>query len=1474
MSIFDKFNNQGLDNDAAFEELCCQLFENWGTHEKKYGNSWTYRDIRGSGGDGGIEAYWRNETEDSCIAIQAKWFRNTLSPSQLRQIRDSINDAMSLRPKLERYIVCLPHNLTSMKNVRNGKTSEGEDKKWRDLENEIATKHPNLVLELWDESAIHNRLTRSENEGYWRFWFSNTLVNPDQIDLCIKKAIEGLRNRYVPKLVDAGELSSFLDRYFGTPAARSAILKDINKCLVLCKELSTVLISFDVAGKRLPDALRQSAMACAATVNAYSNVLEAWEELVKDEPTSIIEIDHCQIDFTVIDRFEYDIRDLKNQYELQGHVDSLLKLLDKLKEAPSEWEIASALRNMLGSPHCLVIGEQGTGKTCGFIDKVRDYCGARRHLPVFIRAAEIQENSWKDAVARALGLGNDWDETALWQALSASAAIRDEHSAVPHVRAKVAVLVDGIDEVSTSSFWDERIRKADAISKSYPRIRFAFSSRPSGVLFDGDEDLMKCIHRVERTGDVPVHKLFDRYIEYYDIRLDGSTKYKWLLRTPMELNMFCTAYRGRTVSKDVSTCVTGLVDAEIKRLEQEYRDRYDAQLESHATPVRNSLIALARTFLQDDTPLGRQGIEGLLVDAGSEAHAVGGMLDFMESYGILAVASKPGKTPFSPSIVSYSPGSRHLWDYFMAFLLIENGSAEGMGMLANRLDAVEMYAILLVEKDGVLPIDSPAVVSALGEKRAYEMTINALSHCHKDLTRRYVPWVREELKGGEEHFSNIVNNLVLSVSNEDGHPLGPTLLDEFLRSFPRPIDRDAVWSLPKSRSEDRMLAMYYERDMISHMPRLHSEAKNDQMPLILAWGLSALSNLKRRHCRSELVRWGMSNAGEFVRLFTRFCECDDPQIREDMFAIAEEVVCGGSLPPDAEAELGRLVSETVFATPDEPGNRNAALRYYGCLLLDRCYKDSLIDKATADHCKPPYTVDGENALPIYPDACNSTRMGGYGSIGYDLARYVLVDKIERAFGIPYRYHADGQWKYDDVNHLVEVSAAEKNIGAPSIEAWLIAAAYQYMIEHGYDRNVFEGFIGDSGYRTGGIDRMIIRSFGSTDHGTRSTVMTVAEKYVWCARNEICGYLADRIPVESPSWLVDDGEEPGTLTTDYGTLLDFDSPFFETTVNELETKRANILLSFPEAFACDDGFDICRESDLRAWIDETPVEAATSLIGHAPNVRLRIDGDVIPISLYACDWSPGGKESKVWIYGGVANTSEVSKLEFSETAEFTGYDAASDFSTGLYRSMSTCYTSPVELMAASWKYELDEPGSTGRIADAHIDARPLSGSSVGSLIDIGDYYYRYPSEYARRLCDVVRTDGSRYLGIDGDVVYEDIKYGENYRHDYEALLAKKDLLTKAVENDGCVLVWYVTVRREANHLAKERIPDPVEGTERSWIVWKDKEGIIKSCLISDTYPKPKGSSDTTRLVEELLASYRSQGEPSNKPEKDYPHAYRR
>lgn len=1449
MSIFSNFNNQGLDNDAAFEEMCCQLFETWGARTMQFDSNWEYLDIRGSGGDGGIEAFWHNVENDRYIGIQAKWFAKTITKSQYKQLRDSIETAMKLRPTLTQYIVCIPHNLTSLRSTKGDTVSLGEESTWKTFRDGIAQTYTSLEILLWDEHYIGNLLQEPANEGRWRFWFERSAVNPDLFRLALAETIEGLKNRYIPEMTDNGELAIFLDNFFGTTKSRSLTIKEIDATLAVCHDLAYVADSFTKVGDGLPKEIKSSAARCHDAVCAYSDALSKWRHMLTAEPYNLVAIDSIVVEYEAIENFEHAVRNLREKRKLTRHTDELIKLIEKFRELPGEYKIYRRMHDSFSHPHCVVVGEQGTGKTCGFANKASEFMNSGQHLPIFICAAGVDDQSgWREVISNALGLSH-WNEAELWQALSSSAALLDKQESGISSRAKVAVFVDGLDEKGPPSRWTTLIRQSVAITKEYPRIRFAYSSRPYGIERTHTDGLWECSYRIEDEGDVPACELFDRYIEHYNINLAGSTRYKWMLQTPMELHMFCTAYSGKRIDKEVSTCLTSLVNAETDRLEEEYAARNArAATGLHKSPIRSALIALATEFIADDAPRDRAVICDIIENGCIQHEDVGDIIDFLETHGILATIRQPGATSLSPFIFKYQPGSRHLWDYFMAVVLTETEDAEAADTLLRHGDAAYLYAVLLIEKRGILPIENNGLVDVLGNERVRQLTIDALACANKDIAGKFRQWVFSEMNKDKESLSEIINSIIVQVAEDQEHPLGSAMFDEYMRTFRTPIERDAVWSIPtRSLYSDRYLSFYFERDAVKDLPCLHEDSTWNQMPLLLAWCLTSVSNLRRKHCRNELVLWAVQNPAEYLKLFNHLNDCDDPQMREDLFAIAEEIVCQGETNESLRMRFAKIAYESVFASPDKPGNRDAALRYYGRMLIEKCGTDGIVDSSIVNSCKPPYKANTQSdVLPIYPAAAGANRMSGFEAIHYDLARYVLVDKLESAFGFTY-FHTNGERYLTHTQPLAEKSAFEAGIKTPTFEGWVIAAAYQYLINHGYDPDLFVGPIGDNEHRLHGIDRKISNAFGHADHGAQSTVMTVAEKYVWCARNEICGYMADRVPAYKNAWQNDTEGKTCELVRDYSALLDYQSPLFEASVNRAITARAGTIPAFPAEFSCDDDTALCPEKELNDWIISGSANALTALLNYAPNTGISLDGNVTPIAIYASDWSICGKQAQGWAYCGVMKHDEFEKLSESGTVAIDGYDYASAFTASI--DAEATYISPVEYMSAPWINDCQNGHERNKTAEVYVAATPLSGSGVDSLTDIGDYWYHFPSKLARDLCGANRTDGVRYFNSDGETIFEDIDYGEPYRKRYQALLADKDKLFDAVKSKNLQLVWYATLQRGGNELANERLQQVKRRFERSWLIWVDTNGEYLSCRISDEYPAPEHICNPLDFIKE-------------------------
>lgn len=117
----------------------------------------------------------------------------------------------------------------------------------------------------------------------------------------------------------------------------------------------------------------------------------------------------------------------------------------------------------------------------------------------------------------------------------------------------------------------------------------------------------------------------------------------------------------------------------------------------------------------------------------------------------------------------------------------------------------------------------------------------------------------------------------------------------------------------------------------------------------------------------------------------------------------------------------------------------------------------------------------------------------------------------------------------------------------SDEQFIISAAYKYILELGWSKN---DFYGDSKNEED-AERLIVQNYYPATHGQRSSVMTFAEKYVWCARNEICGYLADRITLKEDAKI--------QYLNDYGLIDDFPNPSQEIFISNNKKNEENKLI---------------------------------------------------------------------------------------------------------------------------------------------------------------------------------------------------------------------------------------------------------------------------------------------------------------------------
>ena len=105
----------------AFEELCCQLAR------RQISDETTFVRLHGAGGDGGVECF-----VDSPSGNRSGWQAKYVLEigSLLTQASNSLTTALRIHPKLTKFILCFPFDLTGPTG-RRGRSGVEKFEAWR-----------------------------------------------------------------------------------------------------------------------------------------------------------------------------------------------------------------------------------------------------------------------------------------------------------------------------------------------------------------------------------------------------------------------------------------------------------------------------------------------------------------------------------------------------------------------------------------------------------------------------------------------------------------------------------------------------------------------------------------------------------------------------------------------------------------------------------------------------------------------------------------------------------------------------------------------------------------------------------------------------------------------------------------------------------------------------------------------------------------------------------------------------------------------------------------------------------------------------------------------------------------------------------------------------------------------------------------------------------------------------------------------
>ena len=450
---------------------------------------------------------------------------------------------------------------------------------------------------------------------------------------------------------------------------------------------------------------------------------------------------------------------------------------------------------------------------------------------------------------------------------------------------------------------------------------------------------------------------------------------------------------------------------------------------------------------------------------------------------------------------------------------------------------------------------------------------------------------------------------------------------------------------------------------------------------------------------------------------------------------------------------------------------------------------------------PPYYTNNKQ-IRLNKNALEGTRMNGYSAIDYDLARYVLIDPLEHGFNT---------WKDKKLDKFIEEYGNEcLDFKSITSEQFILSVAYEFLLQTGWNENEFYNYNKNKfGETIGGVDCSILATYYHADHGAQSTVMTICEKYIWAARNCICGFLCDRLPY---------GDEQAFIS-DYSLIDNFVIPMQEIKVIDPDNIPDDQPWYVPELSTV----VIENSLDSKEAVFENIKNASS--VNWQKWIQVKNDNALFPIkgsrllalNLFSDFYSSSGIDTCLFANSIVVAKKDLQKFIealqnkelFSRVCNPTDWDGYTE---------SSCYITPKEVCWFPWKKHFES---------SNIDN--FSELGLHSAVDrcccnypeYGDVYYSLPSALLRTILGIVDTDGYTFFDKDKNTISIYNIAGEKWRTAQNYLLVDEEQLMQSLKKQGLTIVWIMQELRQETGNAKEKLGDfYVERREFSIGFFKD------------------------------------------------------
>lgn len=571
----------------GFEELCCQIARYMASVP---GDSKFHR-FRGAGGDGGVECVW-------ILPNGAEWGYQAKLINELdkRQLTESFETAIRLHPKLTRYTICLPFNLTGPTG-RKGKSQQEKFDEYVDEWKRLAEgKGLDIEIIYFGRKDIIDFLAKDAVGGYLKFWFNEDILNDSWFSSHLKDVFANASPRYTPELRVWVPTKKAFESFGHTEAWKKQVENQRKKISKKIREL--IHIANDEQ--------------CMATEKELAPIVESLSSL-RDETDGFLGYDFNpalsnkqileKIDAAVaaceqyldkaIPEFEEkhgkgtadsaSFRQFQAEYMCsfpRQHIDTNREILRELGHLKSFfWDIET---DLFSSSTMLLIGDPGVGKTHIICDTAQERMDCKVRSVVLLGQQFNGSEPWSQ-IRDLLGFPSNISRDQMLQMFNISGEI----TGYPLI-----IFIDALNESSTRHIWINNLKGMVERIKEYPWVRLCISCRTSYLDVTIPDSMgVPCVNHTGFEG--VEYEAWTSFFKHYGLQSPSMPLLHPEFTNPLFLKVVCEALHeaGITVFPHDFVCFSRVVERLISEKNKKVATILDyTEKDNYVQIVLNELI--------------------------------------------------------------------------------------------------------------------------------------------------------------------------------------------------------------------------------------------------------------------------------------------------------------------------------------------------------------------------------------------------------------------------------------------------------------------------------------------------------------------------------------------------------------------------------------------------------------------------------------------------------------------------------------------------------------------------------------------------------------------------------------------------------------------------------------------------------------------------------------------------------------------